>query len=617
VAHEAAHQWFGDLITCASWAHVWLNEGFASYMPLLWFEHDEGRESFLIRLRGTRHGGLGAMDGNRKAVVTNVYARPFEMFGGHTYAGAAARLHMLRDHVGDEPFRKGVRHYVKTRAGTVAKTADFRRAMEEATGQDLKWWFQQWFRAPGYPRVKLRWKWDEKARSLVLDLHQTQRGKGVPEAYRFPFTIAVDLKDGSTHTDRFEVTQRKQQLRMTLQAAPLFVRPDPGTALFARFDLDRPDEEWAQLARLDPNPARRLDALDALAKAFDTKKGAKGKGKGRKTVEAGKPTDGKTNGTPARPDPKVEERRTAAAAALLDVLRNEPRPEVRAAAALKLGRRRENDVANALIRALENDADLRVRLAAAEALGSFEGILQVPDALRRALKSDHDMIRAKAVRSLAKTKAEGAFEDVVAALGRPGWQGHTAQACLEALADLGDERAFHHLATRVGTAADPWVRHVAIGACGRLGKKRPEYRDLVTPQLGDRRMFIRQRTADALKAVGDPDTIPLLKEALGREYWPRVEKALRQAIHACRREALRENRLVTVEVVRAAGLRAEYWKGHAALEARRGKDGKLPKGGETKRSRATLDRLRGELKEIGVGPGPDPAKVASKPTKSR
>ena len=132
IVHEAAHQWFGDLLTCADWSHVWLNEGFATYMALLFVERAQGHDAFRTAVRDALDtytaGDRGA---NRRPLVWSVYKEPLDLFfGGHTYQGGAVRLHHMRFVLGDEAFFRGLRIYVGDNAGRGVVTGDLAAAME-------------------------------------------------------------------------------------------------------------------------------------------------------------------------------------------------------------------------------------------------------------------------------------------------------------------------------------------------------------------------------------------------------------------------------------------------------------------------------------------------------
>jgi len=138
IAHEMAHQWFGDLLTMKSWAHLWLNEGFATYFQPLWYEHEYGKEEFQYAMRG--HALMyfsEASERYTRPIVTTKYSEPEDMFDGHSYQKGACVLHMMRYVLGDEQFFKSLRHYVKSHSQGAVETTDLKESIEEATGKDL------------------------------------------------------------------------------------------------------------------------------------------------------------------------------------------------------------------------------------------------------------------------------------------------------------------------------------------------------------------------------------------------------------------------------------------------------------------------------------------------
>jgi len=160
VAHELAHQWFGDLLTCRTWHHIWLNEGFATYFADLWFERSKGEEEFRFRRFRQNLGyrektpepeGLGLTRDPRGD-------RPLELFGGKQYDRGAAILHMLRHEVGDRAFFAAIRGYAKKHADSGVTSEDFRRCVETAARRDLSWFFDQWVYGAGYPRLVVSWR---------------------------------------------------------------------------------------------------------------------------------------------------------------------------------------------------------------------------------------------------------------------------------------------------------------------------------------------------------------------------------------------------------------------------------------------------------------------------
>jgi aminopeptidase N len=525
VAHEAAHQWFGDWITSADWSHCWLNEGFATYFDLLFTEKDEGRDAFLWRLRGERHGALGAMDHERRALVSNRWADPDEMFDGHAYAGGAVRLHMLRHLLGDETFQGAIRHYTKKCALQCVTTEDFEEAVEEYTGRDLTWFFDQWFRKPGYPVLKVRWSWDETKKAVLVTVEQAQRPDGgAPEAYRLPLDVVIG--EGYPVFQRLDVSKRSETFSIPHPSAPTHVRFDPDTALFARFDLGTTTEQCGAIAATDKNLACRLDAIETL-------------------------------GAIVRDDKKPAEEREAAFGHLLRADPKDAYAPLRAAWLGQVASRKDEGTAKILIDALNSDADLRIRLAASDALHGFAGNAKALEALAARLDDPNDLLRASAVLGVAKLRHPQAFDVMTAQVERPGWHSAARVAALRGLGELGDERAFATF-VRFAAPGDNWSRGTAIEMLGRLGANRPAWRDAVLPYLDDGERHVRQAAAAALGAMGDPEVIPALCAHFATETWPSVKEALRHAVKACRAKGIETGRLLTIESVRGHDLREHH-----------------------------------------------------------
>ena len=155
VAHELAHQWFGDLVTCATWSHMWLNEGFASLLPAFWARESEGQGEFELDRKGTVGSGYNASRGDRLPVVLQDYgADPDRMFRSPSYAGGGARMFMLIDVLGEDVFWRGVKHFLETHKFQPVTTDQFFAAMSESSGRDLKWFQDQWFHREGVPTVR-------------------------------------------------------------------------------------------------------------------------------------------------------------------------------------------------------------------------------------------------------------------------------------------------------------------------------------------------------------------------------------------------------------------------------------------------------------------------------
>ena len=193
VAHELAHQWFGDLLTCRDWSQAWLNEGFATYFDALFREHDLGRDEYLQNVLSLRDNYFQEDGRNyRRSIVTTRYRDPVELFDRHLYEKGALVLHMLRGVLGDDDFRRSLRHYVaRHREGSV-ETVDLRRAVEEVTGRNLEPFFDQWVHRAGHPEIKATFSWDEKRRTATVSVKQAQSAvDDTPLVFRMPLAVAV------------------------------------------------------------------------------------------------------------------------------------------------------------------------------------------------------------------------------------------------------------------------------------------------------------------------------------------------------------------------------------------------------------------------------------------
>jgi aminopeptidase N len=221
VAHEIAHQWFGDSVTEKDWDDVWLSEGFATYFTLLCTEHHDGRDAMVAGLQRSR----ATVFQTEKRLPQNavVHRNISDMRGvlnQLVYQKGGWVLHMLRSEIGSETFWRGIREYYRTYRDRNASTADFRRLMEETAGRDLGWFFDQWLYRAGSPAVEGGWHYDPASRKVAVDLAQTQ----VAEAYRLPLEVAIDGR-----VERVTLSSKQQRFEWQVEKEPVSVVLDPGT----------------------------------------------------------------------------------------------------------------------------------------------------------------------------------------------------------------------------------------------------------------------------------------------------------------------------------------------------------------------------------------------------
>jgi aminopeptidase N len=226
VAHEVAHQWFGDSVTERDWDDVWLSEGFATYCALLFTEHFEGRDAFVAALELSRTQIFGLQKANPSiAVIHDNLSDMKNVLNQLIYQKGGWTLHMLRGVVGAEVFQQGLREYYRRFRDANASTDDFRRVMEETSGVDLAWFFQEWLHQPGWPQLDGGWRYDAAAKQIVIDLNQVQGGN----AYRMPIDVGVAFDGQPPRTERIQVNNRQNRITIASDREPASVTLDPNT----------------------------------------------------------------------------------------------------------------------------------------------------------------------------------------------------------------------------------------------------------------------------------------------------------------------------------------------------------------------------------------------------
>jgi aminopeptidase N len=203
VAHETAHQWFGDAVTEADWHHLWLSEGFATYLAALWQGHAEGDSAFRQTMGKAAEEVFESKDTGRPIIDAGA-SDLLGLLNSNNYQKGAWVLHQLRGLVGDSAFFAGLRSYYSAYRDSTALSSDFARIMSVAAGQNLEWYFRQALLQPGYPMLTLDWK--HQGRKLTFDIVQTQRAEW--GAYRIPNLIV--LVDG--RPVRLEVNGRRSRI---------------------------------------------------------------------------------------------------------------------------------------------------------------------------------------------------------------------------------------------------------------------------------------------------------------------------------------------------------------------------------------------------------------------
>lgn len=222
VAHELAHSWFGNLVTCRNWAELWLNEGFATFMEAAYREKMYGREQYIQKIRDDveEHFAENKPKRSRHGLY-NQLARPDDsIFDTTTYQKGGAVIHTLREQIGDKAFWKAVNIYLNRHKFENVETSDLQRAMEEASGQKLDWFFQQWVYRGGHPQIEVKQFYDAEKKVLTLNLKQIQEAdKLVPEIFILPLDLEIQTQS-KTYTEKLKMEKREQTFTFKVSNQP-------------------------------------------------------------------------------------------------------------------------------------------------------------------------------------------------------------------------------------------------------------------------------------------------------------------------------------------------------------------------------------------------------------
>ena len=222
LAHEIAHQWFGDMATEADWSHLWLSEGFATYMTILYFEHKYGSDTAKKMLEKDREKVIQFAKKKMRPVVDSSVTNYMELLNANSYQKGAWVLHMLRRAMGDVNFWKGIRAYYKTFAGRNAITDDLRIQMEGESAMSLRDFFEQWLYRAGHPKLEITWKYNADKKEVVITVIQKQN-----ELFVFP----LDVQIGNELTKQLRIMKRETSVTIPVKAKPATVVADPNVNL--------------------------------------------------------------------------------------------------------------------------------------------------------------------------------------------------------------------------------------------------------------------------------------------------------------------------------------------------------------------------------------------------
>jgi aminopeptidase N len=265
VSHELAHQWFGDLLTTRHWSDIWLNEGFATFMEVVWFEED-GKVDVAATTRLEHITAVVAADraARRPLVFSRWRNDPIELFfSGHIYPKGAAVLNMLRHELGDSLFWRAMHDYVETYAFGSVVTDDLKRAIEKTTGRDLTRFFQQWVYGAGMPAYRVSYTYDAPGKRAVIKVYETQPTDSLTGHFDVDVDVEI-LTDSGPARAKVPVRNGEAQIGIPVPAEPRSIRWDKGRWVLSVYDFPRTTRMLAYQLGHDDDITGRLEALAVL-----------------------------------------------------------------------------------------------------------------------------------------------------------------------------------------------------------------------------------------------------------------------------------------------------------------------------------------------------------------
>ncbi|MDA4112971.1 MAG: M1 family aminopeptidase [Thaumarchaeota archaeon] len=464
VSHELVHMWFGDLVTLRHWSHAWLNEGFATYMEAVYHERKYGLDEFRQNMHFKAQAHFEEDEGRyRRAIVENDYVYADDIFDTCTYEKAAWMIHQLRGILGDEPFFRGTREYLKRFAYKNAETNDYRRVMEEVSGVSLERYFEQSFFRGGHPEFEVDYSWDDRGKIAAVSVRQVQQTDELTPLFELPVDVVFYTARGRL-VKHVRVKDASESYQFELDSEPEIVEFDPEGWLLKKVRFKK------SLALLRNQLASSVDVLSRRRAADDL-----ASFKGAETVELLK----------------------AAAS-------REQYWSVRAEAARSMGKIGGNDALEALLD-LVHTRHRRVRRAVIAALAEFKGDARANDAVKGALFGDESPYnQCEAALSIGKIGMKDAVQTLAEAMKIESPEYGVSEASLEALGYTKSKEAREMIRAHIPYGEPLRVRVGSLKGYDKLGSLEPEDVEVLKEiALKDRDFIVRSQLIELVAELGD------------------------------------------------------------------------------------------------------------------
>ncbi len=483
-AHETAHQWFGDLVTCRDWAHLWLNEGFASYYTILYEQQKLGVDAMKYSLWLEAEDVFKAND--TRPIVWRDYGDPMQQFDSRAYPKGAWVLHMLRSQLGADLYRKCIKTYLERHRSGIVSTDDLQGVVEEVSGLSFDQFFDQWLHHGGVPELKIDYAWDSVAKQAKVTVKQTQKLSEQVRLFRLPLPVSFSIA-GRKEPLRFtmDVTKDVEDFHFTLPAQPELTRIDPDFTVLAKVSFTSPGPMLDK--QLQADVIGRLLAVKSLT---DKNIDKLAKILREDAFHAARSEAAKALAKIAEPE---------ARAALIAGSVNQPHAQTRKAVVQALAAINTVESRETLWKMAQSEKNPEILATIIETWGVRPGEPQIVEALRTHLRgsSFNSSLQLAAIKAMRAHDNESAVKEVLARLEAP-----------------------HELRGRdAGIAFDA----LAFLARRPTNENRDAVRDFLASKLSDPRLDWRIAAAKSLGTLRDPKALGLLDLRLAISGGDRID----------------------------------------------------------------------------------------------
>ncbi|TXT57066.1 MAG: hypothetical protein BAJATHORv1_20666 [Candidatus Thorarchaeota archaeon] len=500
VSHELAHMWGGDLVTCRTWSHGWLNEGWATQMQNEWKRHDLGYDEYLYEQYGKQMSYFDEDKKNyRRPIVQNKWERGSDVFDRHLYPGAAWRYYMLKHLVGEERWWKILGEWLTRYAHKSVYTHDLESLFTEMTGEDYGWFFDQWVYKAGYPECKIKCSYDEKLGHALVSIEQTQKSDDdmTPDVFRFPLSVEF-VHDDEKQRYIMEVSEKKHSFYYPIDTRPKQILVDPDYTVLMDWDIEKSEALWIEQLKNGKNIIQRIKAAQALGK---------------------------------KASPKAID-------ALGKSLVKDEFWGVQAEIAKVLGDIKNESALDQLLKGTKIEHS-KARTAVATALGNFFKNERAYEALLN-LVNDHEsyFVAAAAATSIGKTQHENAFDFLSKEIRKApsSWRDMIEVGYLQGIAATEDKRAIKIIREYTALGVSDHIRRAAPLLLAKLGKRHkkqnPQIKEELEKMLHDNSYRVKLGAISAAKTYGDAALIPALTRLAESEVESIIVRQARVAIRA-------------------------------------------------------------------------------------